>query len=204
MKAAVESETTKQLFVRDRGTNIVPIAHPTESIEKSHAEMTGNDAQLHFAAQQFAVVPIRLPELHLSTGSGQSSCSEQLVLLPIQWPIFRSHAKSGLPDLVGAPLDEFVQFGRVRVNFSTHEAMRNESPVALTALELKTLKFFIANPLRVISRDELLNEIWGYDNYPCTRTVDNRILRLRQKLEADAGNPKHFLTIHGAGYKFIP
>jgi len=56
----------------------------------------------------------------------------------------------------------------------------------------------------VISREELLNEVWGYQNYPSTRTVDNHILRLRQKLENDPANPTHFLTVHGAGYKFLP
>ena len=99
---------------------------------------------------------------------------------------------------------DFVQFGNVRVDFSTQEALRDDSPVFLTSMEFKTLKFFVANPYRVISRDELLNEVWGYDSYPCTRTVDNRILRLRQKLEVDSANPEHFLTVYGAGYKFVP
>jgi DNA-binding response OmpR family regulator len=57
---------------------------------------------------------------------------------------------------------------------------------------------------RVISRDELLDKVWGYENYPCTRTVDNHILRLRQKLESDPSHPSHFLTVHGLGYKFVP
>ena len=74
----------------------------------------------------------------------------------------------------------------------------------LTAQEFKTLKFFMMNPSRVISRDELLNEAWGYDSYPCTRTVDNHVLRLRQKLESDPSDPVHFLTVHGAGYRFVP
>jgi DNA-binding response OmpR family regulator len=56
----------------------------------------------------------------------------------------------------------------------------------------------------VISRDELLNEVWGYQNYPSTRTVDNHILKLRQKLEKDPANPEHFRTVHSAGYKFVP
>jgi DNA-binding response OmpR family regulator len=60
------------------------------------------------------------------------------------------------------------------------------------------------NPERVISRDELLNEVWGYQNYPCTRTVDNHILRLRQKLESDRSRPSHLFTVHGMGYKFVP
>jgi len=56
----------------------------------------------------------------------------------------------------------------------------------------------------VISRDELLNEVWGYENYPCTRTVDNHILRLRKKLETEPALPKHFHTVHSSGYKFLP
>jgi DNA-binding winged helix-turn-helix (wHTH) protein len=62
----------------------------------------------------------------------------------------------------------------------------------------------IQNPRLVISRDQLLNEVWGYENYPCTRTVDNNILRLRQKLEQHPSQPIHFVTVHGAGYKFLP
>jgi DNA-binding response OmpR family regulator len=56
----------------------------------------------------------------------------------------------------------------------------------------------------VISRDELLNEVWGYESYPCTRTVDNHILRLRKKLEPEPRRPRHFRTVHGTGYKFLP
>jgi DNA-binding response OmpR family regulator len=84
------------------------------------------------------------------------------------------------------------------------EATKAGVPVTMTAQEYKVLKFFAAAPGRVISREQLLNEVWGYSNYPSTRTVDNQILRLRQKLEADAAEPRHFITIHGAGYKFVP
>ena len=97
-----------------------------------------------------------------------------------------------------------VAFGDVTVNFSTMEALRKGEPVALTILEFKTLKYLVQNARRVISRDEMLNEVWGYENYPCTRTVDNHILRLRQKLERNPSRPVHFRTMHGAGYKFIP
>jgi DNA-binding response OmpR family regulator len=74
----------------------------------------------------------------------------------------------------------------------------------LTTMEFKTLQYLIQNARRVISRDELLNEVWGYENYPCTRTVDNHILRLRQKLERDPARPAYFRTVRGAGYKFLP
>jgi DNA-binding response OmpR family regulator len=99
--------------------------------------------------------------------------------------------------------DDFV-FGDVTVNFSAMEAHHNGQPVALTIMEFKTLQYMIRNQRRVISRDELLNQVWGYENYPCTRTVDNHILKLRQKLERDPSQPLHFRTVHGAGYKFLP
>jgi DNA-binding response OmpR family regulator len=96
------------------------------------------------------------------------------------------------------------EFGGVKVCFSTMEIQRNGRPVILTCKEFKTLAYLIKNPRRVISRDELLNEVWGYQNYPCTRTVDNHILKLRKKLETEPAHPKHFHTVHNSGYKFLP
>jgi DNA-binding response OmpR family regulator len=96
------------------------------------------------------------------------------------------------------------EFGRVKGCFSAMEVHRNGRPVTLTSKEFKTLAYFIKNPRRVISRDELLNEVWEYENYPCTRTVDNHILRLRQKLEKEPAHPKHFHTVRSSGYKFLP
>lgn len=98
---------------------------------------------------------------------------------------------------------EVVTFDGISLDFTKMEVMRDTEPVALTAQEFKTLKFMVQNPDRVISRDELLNEVWGYQNYPSTRTVDNHILKLRQKLERDPANPVHFRTVHGMGYKFV-
>jgi DNA-binding response OmpR family regulator len=99
--------------------------------------------------------------------------------------------------------DMFV-FGEVTVSFSAMETHRRGQLVPLTRKEFKTLAHLIRNARRVISRDELLNLVWGYQSYPSTRTVDNHILRLRVKLEADPARPKHFLTVHGTGYKFLP
>ena len=99
--------------------------------------------------------------------------------------------------------DVFV-FADMAVNFAKMEVMRGSESISLTTQEFKTLKFMIQNPERVISREELLNQVWGYQNYPSTRTVDNHILKLRQKLEGDPSNPVHFRTFHRAGYKFVP
>jgi DNA-binding response OmpR family regulator len=108
----------------------------------------------------------------------------------------RRTARTGSSDL--------VSFGDISADFNKMEVLRNGEPVQLTAQEFKTLRFMAQNAERVISRDELLNEVWGYQNYPSTRTVDNHILKLRQKLERDPGNPVHFRTVHGMGYKFVP
>jgi DNA-binding response OmpR family regulator len=96
------------------------------------------------------------------------------------------------------------EFGEVRGCLSTMEIHRNGRPVTLTNKEFQLLAYLIKNPRRVISRDELLNEVWGYENYPCTRTVDNHILRLRKKLEPKPADPKHFHTVHRTGYRFLP
>lgn len=96
------------------------------------------------------------------------------------------------------------RFGDCEVDFKKMTILRSGKPVVLTAHEFKLLKFFTENAERVLTRDVLLNEVWGYNFYPTTRTVDNQIMKLRQKLEPDPANPKHLLTIYGAGYKFVP
>jgi DNA-binding response OmpR family regulator len=96
-----------------------------------------------------------------------------------------------------------VSFDGITIDFKKMEVKREGNLVVLTAQEFKTLQFLVQNADRVISRDELLNEVWGYQNYPSTRTVDNHILKLRQKLERDPTSPVHFRTVHGMGYKFV-
>lgn len=102
-----------------------------------------------------------------------------------------------------APEVQIVSFDGISVDFKKMEVKRDDKPVVLTAQEFKTFQFLVQNADRVISRDELLNEVWGYQNYPSTRTVDNHILKLRQKLEKDPSSPVHFRTVHGMGYKFV-
>ena len=98
---------------------------------------------------------------------------------------------------------EQLYFDNVAVDFAKMEAQRKCQPVALTPQEFKLLKYFAQNPDRVVSRDQLLSEVWGYNSYPSTRTVDSHILTLRQKLEPDPSNPIYFVTVHNAGYKFV-
>jgi DNA-binding response OmpR family regulator len=113
----------------------------------------------------------------------------------VQAAIRRRHKRSARP---------VFRFGNCEIDFETMTARRDEVAITLTAHEFKLLKCFTVNPERVLTREVLLNEVWGYNSYPTTRTVDNQILKLRQKVESNPANPKHLVTIYGAGYKFIP
>ena len=97
---------------------------------------------------------------------------------------------------------ESYQFGDIRVDFRKAEVTRGGAPVDVSAREFKLLKYFIEHRGATLSRDELLNEVWGYNAMPTTRTVDVHIAWLRQKLEANPRRPEHIHTIHGLGYKF--
>jgi len=114
-----------------------------------------------------------------------------------------ARVRAALRRNVRPPATEKYSFADIFIDFTKMEVIREGKSLALTAQEFKTLKFMVQNPERVITRDELLNEVWGYHNYPSTRTVDNHILKLRQKLEKDPANPVHFRTVHGVGYKFV-
>jgi DNA-binding response OmpR family regulator len=100
-------------------------------------------------------------------------------------------------------IGEMYAFDGVSINFAKMEVVREGQTIEMTAREFNALKFLVQNAERVISRDELLSEVWGYQNYPSTRTIDNHILKIRQKLEKDPANPVHFRTVHGVGYKFV-
>lgn len=203
MNTAVGLRKTRHPLVRG-STDGAPVADSAPLLDSDRTEKERRQLLPGSGGLRFAVLPAWPIEAHDSTEGEQDSASGELILVPLQWPSISVRFNLRTPRHVEGPTGDFVQFGKVCVDFSTQDAIRDDSPVCLTSMEFKTLKFFVANPYRVISRDELLNEVWGYDAYPCTRTVDNRILRLRQKLEVDSANPRHFLTVYGAGYKFVP
>jgi DNA-binding response OmpR family regulator len=95
-------------------------------------------------------------------------------------------------------------FGEVRVDFRRMEVSRDGRPVELSALEFRLLRYFVEHRGEVLGRERLLDEVWGYDADVYSRTVDQHVATLRRKLEADSRRPRHVVTIHGAGYKFVP
>jgi DNA-binding response OmpR family regulator len=96
-----------------------------------------------------------------------------------------------------------IRFSDVEVDIERRLTTRAGHEVKLTPAEYNLLTFFLQNPDRVLTRDVILNSVWGYESYPNTRTVDAHVVRLRQKLEPDSSEPRHFLTIHGVGYRFL-
>jgi len=98
---------------------------------------------------------------------------------------------------------ETITFDDIYINFKKYILTRSGTPVKLSAREFEILRFFIKHEGEVVTRDMLLDEVWGYDVFPSTRTVDTFILNLRKKIEPDPAHPKHLLTVHKAGYKFV-
>ncbi|WP_412068365.1 response regulator transcription factor [Rubrivirga sp. IMCC43871] len=107
-------------------------------------------------------------------------------------------------DGAGAPHGGVLEVGRLRVDLASYQATSDGEPVAMTHLEVEVLRYLAARPGVVVSRDELLAEVWGSDVAPTARTVDNFILKLRRKAEPTPAAPRHVLTVHGVGYKFLP
>ena len=98
---------------------------------------------------------------------------------------------------------ETCTIGDVDIDFRIHQARRGSRRVEFTAREFDLLRYFVTHKGEVVTRDQLLNHVWGYEEFPTTRTVDNFVAKLRQKLEPSPREPEHILTVHGAGYKFV-
>ena len=99
--------------------------------------------------------------------------------------------------------DAKLRFGDVEVDFETYQALRGGRRVDLTGKEFEVLRLLVRHRGEIVTRDRLLDEVWGYETYPTTRTVDNHILRLRQKLEENPRDPRYILSVYGEGYKFV-
>lgn len=99
---------------------------------------------------------------------------------------------------------QVLAFGDVEVDLDRRVVTKGGEEIRMTRAEYNLLTFFLQNPDRPLTRDMILNSVWGYESFPNTRTVDAHVVRLRQKLEPDQNAPRHFLTLHGVGYRFLP
>ncbi len=97
-----------------------------------------------------------------------------------------------------------LRFSDVEVDLERRVVLKDSKEIKMTPNEYNLLIYFLQNPDKPLTRDMILNSVWGYDSFPNTRTVDAHVVKLRQKLEPDANVPKHFTTVHGVGYRFVP
>lgn len=98
---------------------------------------------------------------------------------------------------------DIYRFGDLELNFGRHQAQKRGQALELSPREFGMLRYFVQHRGETVTRDQLLDEVWGYDNFPLTRTVDNHIARLRQKIEENPSEPQHIITVHRIGYKFL-
>jgi two-component system alkaline phosphatase synthesis response regulator PhoP len=112
----------------------------------------------------------------------------------------RAHLRRSTKQVVDI---ETYTFGDIELNFKKYEAKKDGGEIELSPREFELMKYFIQHRGETITRDQLLDDVWGYDNYPFTRTVDNHIAKLRQKIEQVAAEPKYIITVHRVGYKFL-
>jgi DNA-binding response OmpR family regulator len=103
----------------------------------------------------------------------------------------------------GAAAPEVYAFGSVVLDFTHCAATKDNAPLQVTSTEFSLIQYLVSQKGIVVTREDLLNKVWGYEFFPQSRTVDNHILRLRQKLEEDPNHPRHILTVHGRGYRFV-
>jgi DNA-binding response OmpR family regulator len=111
----------------------------------------------------------------------------------------RAVFRRGSPDL-----PKILSFSDFEIDFNRRAITRKGQEIRFTPAEYNLLTFFVQNADRVLTRDMILNSVWGYESYPNTRTVDAHVVRLRQKLENEPAIPRHFVTVHGVGYRFLP
>jgi two-component system alkaline phosphatase synthesis response regulator PhoP len=101
------------------------------------------------------------------------------------------------------PATETVRIGDIDFDFRLHQARRGQTRIEFTAREFELLRYLVQHVGQVVTREQILNDVWGYEEYPTTRTIDNFVAKLRQKIEKSPHAPEHILTIHGSGYKFV-
>lgn len=129
--------------------------------------------------------------------------ADDYVTKPFSIRELMARVKAVLRRVSPAPAPDVYRFSDVEVNVRSNEVLRAGSRIELSSKEFALLAYFIAHPAETLSRDRLLDAVWGYENYPNTRTVDTHIVHLRQKLEPNPEEPRFILTVHGTGYKFV-
>lgn len=169
-------EICEQIRLHDLDLPIIVLSARTLSEDKARAFDVGVD--------QYVTKPFHLPEL----------------LSRVRSLIRRRKQRSAMVESTGR---DVLEFGQARIDFKRFDASMGSEPRRLTPMEMKLLQLFASHEGMVLSRKQILTQVWDMDPPPETRTVDNFVMRLRKHFEEDPGNPKHFQSVRGAGYRFV-
>ena len=196
---ATDGETAYALYERDQPDLIV--------LDLMLPRMSGLELCRKLRADD-----VQIPVLMLTARSqeadrirGLDLGGDDYVTKPFSMPELMARVRAWLRRTMTAPgAPDALKFGQAQVDFERYAAHRRGRPVEMTRKEFALLRFLASRKNTVVTRDEILNKVWGLESYPVTRTVDNHIASLRSKLESNPAHPAHIQTVHGVGYKFVP
>ena len=218
----VEDEPAMLAGLRDNfeyeGYEVLSAADGAEGLEKALADepdlvvldvmmprMSGLDVckQLKVKKPQLPIIMLTARGQEIDKVVGLELGADDYVTKPFSIRELMARVKAVLRRISPSTPAEVYRFSDVEVNVRSNEVLRGGQRIELSAKEFALLAYFIAHPAETLSRDRLLDAVWGYENYPNTRTVDTHIVHLRQKLEPNPEEPRFILTVHGTGYKFV-
>jgi DNA-binding response OmpR family regulator len=170
----------------------------------ARGEVEDRVAGFEHGADDYVVKPFSVRELLLRVAAVLKRYSGSERDVGVAAEAGTATGAGGTVDCSAIGEDGTATVGDTTVDFRGYQVIRGGMRTGLARKEAEMLRIFITSPGEVISRQRFLENVWGYQSFPTTRTVDMHVLKLRQKIEADPENPRHFLTVHGVGYKFIP
>jgi DNA-binding response OmpR family regulator len=218
----VEDEPAMVAGLRDNfeyeGYEVISACDGVEGLERALGEdpdlvvldvmmprMSGLDVckQLKIKKPSLPIIMLTARGQEIDKVVGLELGADDYVTNPFSIRELMARVKAVLRRVSSQPASEIYRFSDVEVNVRANEVLRAGNRVELSAKEFALLAYFIAHPAETLTRDRLLDAVWGYENYPNTRTVDAHIVHLRQKLEPNPEDPRFILTVHGSGYKFV-
>jgi len=160
--------------------------------------------QLRINGQSTPIIMLTARGQEIDKIVGLKLGADDYVTKPFSFVELTARVEAVLRRVARKKVGEEIAFGEVRLDFRTYQATRSAQPLDLTPREFRILRYFIDHSNEVVSREALLNHVWGYDSSAFTRTVDTHMARLRQKIESTPSEPRHLITVHRVGYKFVP
>ena len=169
-------------------------------------KMSGHDVcqELRKEGSSLPIIMLTARGQEIDKVLGLKLGADDYVTKPFSFLELMARAEALLRRAGGHPaLPGEFRFGNVTVHFARGQASRDGDSLVLTSRELALLRYLVEHQGRVVTRDELLDAVWGYETAPVTRTVDMHVAKLRKKVEPDPSSPRHIVTVHGIGYKFV-